>query len=612
MAAWLTAADNPYFANSYVNRLWGYLLGTGIIEPLDDIRAGNPPTNPELLDYLTREFIDHHFDMRHVLRLICRSRTYQLSIDINRWNDDDRINYSHAIARRLPAEVLYDAIHRVTGSVSRIPGVPVGTRAAALPDSGVNLADGFLSNLGRPARESVCECERIERSATRTRHGLDQRADRRSRRFRPQSELAKLAASEKDDAKLVGEIFLRVLNRPATMQEIEAGLAALRRLPEEHKQLAGRLAESEQQSAAATARLEESAAEGHRPREARRGGLRRSRPPRKRPPRSDERQQQIAKAEAALRESEKTLPQRMAAWEQQARNKIAWTPLVPSELAASNNAKLTPEADRAVVAAGPNGKATYVVVAESDLPNVSGLRLEALADGRLPAKGPGRAANGNFVLSQLIVEWRPLQRRKRRRRQAMPVSHCRTPRPTSARTITTCRLRSGKSPDKGWAVVPQTGQSHTAVFETRDVLAAPGIFTIRMVQNFPDGQHTLGRFRISVTNAPRPITLERLPANIADILAVAGDKRTGKQKAELLGHFRSLDPEWQQRRRPWPRRNGRCPSIRSWFNFARPWRKPAARCRRMPRSNGCVATWNSAPSSWQRCVSRSPRIWPGP
>ena len=94
------------------------------------------------------------------MRLICQSRTYQLSIETNRWNEDDTINYSHAMARRLPAEVLYDAIYRVTGSVSRIPGVPAGTRAAALPDAGVKLPDGFLTNLGRPARESSCECER--------------------------------------------------------------------------------------------------------------------------------------------------------------------------------------------------------------------------------------------------------------------------------------------------------------------------------------------------------------------------------------------------------------------------------------------------------------------
>src|SRR6476659_9751032 len=81
LASWLTSADNRYFASSYVNRLWGYLTGTGIIEPLDDIRAGNPPTNPELLEYLKTEFISHGFAVRHVLRLICKSRTYQFSVE---------------------------------------------------------------------------------------------------------------------------------------------------------------------------------------------------------------------------------------------------------------------------------------------------------------------------------------------------------------------------------------------------------------------------------------------------------------------------------------------------------------------------------------------------
>ena len=96
LSAWLTSKDNPYFAKSYVNRLWGYLLGVGIIEPLDDIRAGNPPTNPELLDYLTREFVKSGFDVRHVMRLICKSRTYQFSVETNKWNADDKVNYSHA------------------------------------------------------------------------------------------------------------------------------------------------------------------------------------------------------------------------------------------------------------------------------------------------------------------------------------------------------------------------------------------------------------------------------------------------------------------------------------------------------------------------------------
>ena len=129
--------------------------------------------------------------------------------------------------------MLYDAIHRVTGSVSRIPGVPAGTRAAALPDSGVNLPDGFLANLGRPARESVCECERSSGLQLGPVMALISGPTVEAAISDPQSELAKLVATEKDDAKLVDEIFLRVLNRPATTQEIEAGLAALRRLPDD-------------------------------------------------------------------------------------------------------------------------------------------------------------------------------------------------------------------------------------------------------------------------------------------------------------------------------------------------------------------------------------------
>ena len=155
----MTSPDNDYFAMSYVNRIWGYLTGTGIIEPIDDIRAGNP-TNPELLDWLTNEFVQSGFDVRKLVTTICKSRVYQLSIGSNKWNEDDTINYSHAKARRLPAEVLFDSIYRSLGAQSRFPGVTAGTRAAQLPDSGVKLADGFLGNLGRPARESACECER--------------------------------------------------------------------------------------------------------------------------------------------------------------------------------------------------------------------------------------------------------------------------------------------------------------------------------------------------------------------------------------------------------------------------------------------------------------------
>jgi hypothetical protein len=114
LAAWVTSKDNPYFAKSYVNRIWAYMMGVGIIEPIDDIRAGNPPSNPQLLEYLTNEFITGGFDVQKMMREICKSRVYQQSIATNKWNADDDLNYSHAVARRLPAEVLFDAIYRAT------------------------------------------------------------------------------------------------------------------------------------------------------------------------------------------------------------------------------------------------------------------------------------------------------------------------------------------------------------------------------------------------------------------------------------------------------------------------------------------------------------------
>src|SRR5262249_39784526 len=235
-AAWLTAPTNPYFARGYVNRLWGYLFGRGIIDPIDDTRAGNPPTNPELLDYLTAEFVRSGFTTRHVLRLICKSRTYQLSVETNRWNDDDKVNYSHATPRRLPAEVLLDSVYRVTGSVSHFPGLAPGARAAQLPDSGVDLPGGFLARLGRPPRESACECGRVnslERAPVRALINGPTIAETIAD---PKNEITRLVTREPDDARLVNELFLRVLNRPATAAEVAAGVETIRQVGDDHRQ----------------------------------------------------------------------------------------------------------------------------------------------------------------------------------------------------------------------------------------------------------------------------------------------------------------------------------------------------------------------------------------
>jgi hypothetical protein len=118
--------------------------------------------NPQLLNYLTKRFVEGKFNTREVIKEICNSRTYQLSIATNKWNEKDETNFSHAKARRLPAETLYDAVHFVTGVTPNIPGAGAGTRASQLPDAKLDLKSGFLANLGRPARESACECERSD------------------------------------------------------------------------------------------------------------------------------------------------------------------------------------------------------------------------------------------------------------------------------------------------------------------------------------------------------------------------------------------------------------------------------------------------------------------
>ncbi len=143
------------------------------------------------------------------MRLICKSRTYQLSVETNKWNADDKVNYSHAMARRLPAEVLLDAVYRVTGSVSKIPGVPAGTRAAALPDSGVELPSGFLTTFGRPARESACECERSSGMQLGPVMALVSGPTLADALVDPSSELSRLVSTQGDDAKLIDELFVQ-------------------------------------------------------------------------------------------------------------------------------------------------------------------------------------------------------------------------------------------------------------------------------------------------------------------------------------------------------------------------------------------------------------------
>ena len=211
-AEWLTSAENPMFAKAGVNRIWSYFMGRGIIEPVDDIRTSNPPSNPELLEALTTDFVENGFDIRHIMKTIAKSRTYQQSIKTNKWNKSDSINFSHGTARRLTAEQLLDAIGVATGSQPKFQGVPKSFRAVQLPDSQVK-DDGFLKLFGRPERESSCECERTTEVSLAHAMNLINGPTVADAIIDPNGRIAQLIKEEKDDRTLVEELYLATFAR---------------------------------------------------------------------------------------------------------------------------------------------------------------------------------------------------------------------------------------------------------------------------------------------------------------------------------------------------------------------------------------------------------------
>ena len=157
-AKWLTSQENPYFERNIVNRVWRNFMGRGLIEPVDDLRDTNPATNDELLDALVKDFVEHNFDVDHLIRTIMQSATYQASSRPLKDNADDDKYGSHFVIRRLPAEVLLDAYSQVTQVAENFDKYPAGTRAMQLPDTAVKSY--FLTAFGRPLRQQTRESER--------------------------------------------------------------------------------------------------------------------------------------------------------------------------------------------------------------------------------------------------------------------------------------------------------------------------------------------------------------------------------------------------------------------------------------------------------------------
>jgi hypothetical protein len=241
-ADWLTARDNPYFARALVNRVWRNFMGRGVVEAEDDLRQTNPPTNQELLDALARDFVDHRYDTRHLIRTVMNSAAYQRSSKPVPGNESDDRFYSHYLVRRLPAEVILDAYSQVTGvptpfdqlnsggkdAVSPYNGYPLGTRALQLPDALVTSR--FLDAFGRPEREQTCSCERQQDASVSQALHVNNGKTLNDKLRAKDSRIGQWLKENITDEEAVRRVFLLALCREPT--------------PTEMKKLTGMLAEA--------------------------------------------------------------------------------------------------------------------------------------------------------------------------------------------------------------------------------------------------------------------------------------------------------------------------------------------------------------------------------
>jgi hypothetical protein len=307
----------------------------------------------------------------------------------------------------------------------------------------------------------------------------------------PNNRINKLLAAEKDDARVIEELFLAILCRPPTGQELAQFVAELRSAgKEDYEQLRAEKARRVQ----------------------------------------------------ALAEYERQFMARMPQWEQQYKNTPVWITLQPEELKSAKGAKLQKQPDGSVFASGKNtGPETYTLTAKTDLTGITAVRLEVLSDSRLPSRGPGRAPNGNLVLSELKVSAEPQSGKGKA--EAVTLQNAKA-------TFSQAGFEVQKAIDKnlgtGWALAPQLGRNHAAVFETKGTLGSPGgtKLTFTLEQHHADKVHNLGRFRLAVTTQKPPVPLQGLvPENVAKLLHKPADKRTDAEKNALVSYYRSTDAE---------------------------------------------------------------------
>jgi hypothetical protein len=238
LADWMTSPENPLFARALVNRYWKHFFGRGIVEPEDDLRETNPPSNPELLEALAADFVAHGYDLKRLIRTICGSATYQLSSEPNEHNRADRQSFARFQPRRLPAEVLLDAVNQVAGATTKFRNARRGARAIELPDEGGRSY--FLDVFGKPERGSACACERSgDVTLAQVLHILNSR-EVVEKVGAAEGRPALLAADERPDGEKVCDLFLAAFARPPSAEEEARALAHLEAAADKERSPASR------------------------------------------------------------------------------------------------------------------------------------------------------------------------------------------------------------------------------------------------------------------------------------------------------------------------------------------------------------------------------------
>jgi hypothetical protein len=226
LVAWMTDVKNPFFAKAVANRYWAHFFNRGIVDPLDDMRVTNPPSNPELLDALAKDLTDAKYSLKHLIGTICKSRTYQLSSTPNEFNKQDKQNYARYYPRRMSAEVLFDAVCQVTNSPTPFGGLPqdkhAPKRAIQLPDE--TFTTYFLDVFGRPQRISACECERVsEANLAQALHLLNS-DEVQGKLAAPNGRADLLIKDKRADGEKIEELFLWAFAHKPDAAQLQAAL----------------------------------------------------------------------------------------------------------------------------------------------------------------------------------------------------------------------------------------------------------------------------------------------------------------------------------------------------------------------------------------------------